>query len=133
MLTSADELQVSINKLKNVQSAYQQKEILQGTYRLKADSVVLILQRTQGQSQNKMRAKGKENFKTFTFLMELQIDDNMLKKKFNKISWLNYKVMQLKGVDETTTEFDVPSPNFPPFYFSRVKSLHAESTDILKV
>lgn len=136
MLTSAEELQTSINKLKNIQSAFQQKDILKGTYSLNADSVIIFVQRSQSQSQPQVKRRGKpieDESTTFRFLIELQIDDNLMKKKFNKISWSNYKVIQRKGVNESTSEFDMPSPKFPPFYYSRVKSLHAESHDVLKV
>ena len=94
MLTSADDLQLCVNKLKNLKFANQQKDILKGTYTLQDDSVVINLKRQSQQFSIKRRANAPDDSAiTFTFFIELQIDGSTTKKKFNKLSWINYSVI----------------------------------------
>lgn len=128
MMTSSDELQTSINKLKNVQNALNSRDILKGDYHYQ-DSTVLIVIKKQPTANQKFKRKNYSNNDTLTFFLELDIND-MLKKKFAKLTWRHYTISQ--GL--TDDDFDLrSSTKYPPFYFSSVKSFHSESHERLRV
>jgi F-box protein 9 len=132
MMTSADELQTSVNKLKNVQNAMQSREILKGEYHYQ-DSTVLIVIKKQQLTNSKFKLKYAAAESSLNFFLELEIDDTP-KKKFTKLAWKHYAVSQFRNGDEMSTDYDLrSSTKYPPFYFSQVKSFHSESTDCLKV
>lgn len=132
MMTSADELQVSVNKLKNVQNAMQSRDILKGNYHYQ-DATVLIVIKKQQSAHQKFKRKIISDDDMLTFFLELEIQDS-IKKKFTKLMWKNYAISQFKSGEEFSSDFDLrSSTKYPPFYFSQVKSYHSESADCLKV
>lgn len=132
MMTSADELQVSVNKLKNIQNAMQSRDVLKGDYHYQ-DSTILIVIKKQQSTHQKYKRKIISDDDMLTFFLELEIQDT-IKKKFTKLMWKNYAISQFKNGDEFSSDFDLrSSTKYPPFYFSQVKSYHSESTDCLKI
>lgn len=139
MMTSADELQSSVNKLRNRKNAMQMREILKGHYHYQDNHVLIVIkkQRTfKGDNYNfqrfKKRAAG-DSDDSLTFFLELEITSTSKKRKFTKLMWKNYSVSQVRdGGQEITSDFDLrSSTKYPPFYFSHVKSYHAQSNDLL--
>lgn len=131
MMTSADELQLSVNKLKNIQSALQSRDVFKGTYHYQ-DSTVLIVIKKQSSTSQKFKRKIISDDDMLTFFLELEIADTN-KRKFTKLMWKHYAISQFKkGVEEFSSDFDLrSSTKYPPFYFSQVKSFHAESHECL--
>lgn len=127
MMTSADELQTSVSKLKNAHNATNSRDILKGEYHYQ-DSTVLIVIKKQPSAHQKFKRKNYSDNDALTFFLELEI--NMFKKKFDKLTWKHYTISQ--GL--TDDDFDLRSSSkYPPFYFSAVKSFHRESNDCLRV
>lgn len=132
MMTSADELQISVNKLKNVQNAFQSRDILKGQYHYQ-DSTILIVIKKQQSSHQKFKRKVVNDEDALTFFLELEIDQSS-KKKFAKLTWKHYAVNQYRNGEEQSSDFDLRSAaKYPPFFFSHVKSYHSESYECLKV
>lgn len=133
MMTSADELQMSVNKLKNIQHAFQSREVLKGRYHYQDSTVLIVIKKQQSTSQ-KFKRKVISEDDMLTFFLELEISDTN-KRKFTKLMWKHYAISQFrKGVEEFSSDFDLrSSTKYPPFYFSQVKSFHAESSESLKV
>lgn len=134
MMTSADELQSSVNKMKHVQYALQSRDILKGNYYYQ-DSTVLIVIKKQITTTQKFKRKNiaDDDDNTFTFFLELEITDTP-KKKFNKLMWKNYSITHFRNGDDLSSDFDLSSSSkYPPFYFSQVRSFHAESNECLQV
>lgn len=127
MMTSADELQTSVSKMKNFQ---QSREILRGRYHYQ-DSTVLIVIKKQSTASQKFKRKIIGEDEPLTFFLELDINDTF-KKKFTKLTWKHYAVSQIKNGEELSSDFDLrSSTKYPPFYFSQVKSFHRESNECL--
>lgn len=132
MMTSSDELQVSVNKLKNVHNALQSRDILKGEYHYQ-DATVLIVIKKQQSTALKFKRKYIGPDDCLTFFLELEITDTP-RKKFSKLMWKHYAVSQFRNGEEESSEFDLRSSmKYPPFYFSQVKSFHSESNDCLKL
>ena len=134
MFTSADELQNSVNKLKNVQNALQSNDtsILKGHYHYQ-DSTVLIVIKKQLATNQKFKRKNISDENTFTFFLELDITDTP-RKKFTKLMWKNYSITHFRNGEDLSSDFDLTSSSmYPPFYFSPVRSFHAESRECLQV
>lgn len=131
MMTSADELQLSVNKLKNVQSAMQSRDILKGQYHYQDSTILIVIKKQQSSHQRFKRKVIDED--ELTFFLELEIDE-MTKKKFTKLMWKHYAINHFRNGEEQSSEFDLrSSAKYPPFYFSHVKSYHSESNECLKV
>jgi F-box protein 9 len=134
MLTSADELQTSVNKLKNVQNALQSNDssILKGHYHYQ-DSTVFIMIKKQLATNQKFKRKNVTDENLFTFFLELEITDTP-RKKFTKLMWKNYSITHFRNGDDFSSDFDLSSSSmYPPFYFSPVRSFHAETNECLQV
>lgn len=134
MMTSADELQVSVNKLKNAKNAYQSREVLKGHYHYQDDHVLIVIKKSTIGSSNimqKFRRKNSDNENYLTFFMELEIG-NTSKKKFSKLMWKNYSVSQVINNQEISSDYELQSSKYPPFFFSHVKSFHIESNECLQ-
>lgn len=132
MMTSADELQNSVGKLKNVLSAMQSRDVLKGQYHYQDSTVILVIKKHQSTVQ-KFKRKAINDGDLLTFLLELDIQDTP-KKKFTKLAWKHYAISQFRAEEEFSSDFDLrSSTKYPPFYFSHVKSYHSETNDSLKV
>jgi F-box protein 9 len=134
MLTSADELQTSVNKLKNVQNALQSNDssILKGHYHYQ-DSTIFIMIKKQLATNQKFKRKNVTDENLFTFFLELEITDTP-RKKFTKLMWKNYSITHFRNGDDFSSDFDLSSSSmYPPFYFSPVRSFHAETNECLQV
>ena len=130
MMTSADELQTSVGKLRNVQSAMQSREVLKGEYHYQ-DSTVLVVIKKQPSAQQKFKRKIIPDDENVTFLLELEIADSF-KKKNMKLMWKHYALSYFRNGEEFNSDFDLHSSSkYPPFYFSQVKSYHSESNECL--
>lgn len=131
MLTSADELQLSVSKLKNVRNAFQSRDILKGEYHYQDSTVLIVIKKKPSAHQKYHRKISSDD--EVTFFLELEIQDT-LKKKFTKLNWKHYTISHFRNGEELNSDFDLRSSSkYPPFYFSQVKSYHSESTDCLKV
>jgi F-box protein 9 len=129
MMTSADELQSSVGKMK---LHSQSRDVLKGRYHYQ-DSTVLIVIKKQLSTQKFKRKNIADDDNTFTFFLELDITDTP-KKKFSKLMWKNYSVTNFRNGEDLSSDFDLgSSTKYPPFYFSQVRSFHAESNECLQV
>lgn len=137
MMTSADELQLSVNKLKNKKNAMQSKDILRGNYHYEDNNVLIVIKKTMDNGNNGgysrfKRTKNIEPENCYTFFLELEISGTA-KRKFTKLEWKNYSVSYMKKGEEFSSDYDLrSSTKYPPFFFSLVKSFHAKSFECLQ-
>lgn len=134
MMTSADDLQNSVNKLKNVKTAMQSRDILIGDYHYQDNRVLIVIKRNQTNATQKYKRKNlvEENDSSPTFFLELEIG-NSYTRNFSKLMWKNYSVSQIRNGEEMSSDFDLrSSTKYPSFTFSPVKSFHFESVGILE-
>ena len=133
MMTSADELQVSVNRLKTPKLAMQSREILKGNYHYQDNHVLIVIKKASTNVSQKYKRKNVENDNNYlTFFMELEIG-NSPKRNFTKLSWKNYSVSQLSNNQEISSDYDLrSSAKYPPFFFSHVKSYHTECNEYLQ-
>ncbi|XP_062542822.1 F-box only protein 9 [Armigeres subalbatus] len=132
MLTSADEPQACVGKLKNRYA--QQAEILHGHYRLHNDEVIIAIQRNRSNVQSQRPGRKKEiagEYGQQTFYLELNIVSTA-KRAYSQLHWKQYSMVQLRNNQEKTTVFELAPNKYPALYFSRVKSYHQESEGPLK-
>lgn len=133
MLTSADDLQSSVNRMKNTFAAIQSKDILTGHYSYQ-DSALLVIIKKPRNSTVKFRRQGIVESDDFTFFLEVEIQSTSARKKYNKLMWKHYSISQFRGGEEITSEFDLrSSTKYPSFYFSPVKSFLAETKECLQI
>ncbi|KAG5672719.1 hypothetical protein PVAND_002820 [Polypedilum vanderplanki] len=130
MMTSADDLQTCVNKLKNLKNI--SREILKGSYHYQDNHVLVVIKKTQFNFAQKYKRKNSEGENSLTFFLELEIG-NTNKKNFAKLTWKNYSVSQVRNGHEATSDYDLrSSTKYPPFIFSHVKSFHNESKGCLE-
>lgn len=132
MLTSADDPQMCVGKLKNRYTT--QNEILHGHFRLHNDEVVIAVQRKRSNVQSQRPGRKKEieaEYGQQTFYLELNIVSTA-KRAFSQLHWKQYSMVQQRKDQEKTTVFELAPNKYPPLYFSRVKSYHQESEGPLK-
>jgi F-box protein 9 len=133
MMNSADELQMSVNRLKNTQTALQSRDILKGRYHYQDSTVLLVIKKQQSTQQKYKRKNTASEDGALNFFLELEITD-VFKKKFNKLLWKHYAISQFRNEEEFNSDFDLrSSTKYPPFYFSQVKSFHSEANECLKI
>lgn len=131
MMTSADELQLSVSKLKNVQNSMQARDVLKGEYHFQDSTVLIVIKKRQSAHQKFKRKVIDDD--SVTFFLELEIQDTN-RRKNTKLMWKNYTICHLRNGEEMSSDFDLRSSSkYPPFYFSQVKSYHSESNECLKV
>lgn len=89
MFTSADDIQVSVNRLKNLQNFLQQKDVLVGNYKLQDDNVIIVVNKNQNQvfQKQKKKRESEDFYSRLTFFVELQIH-----RKKRKLTWSSYSV-----------------------------------------
>ena len=133
MMTSADELQHSVNRLKNPKIAMQQREILKGNYHYQDNHVLIVIKKKSSPNANqKYKRKAMENDNCLTFFLELEIG-NSQRRNFTKLSWKNYSVSQISNNQEISSDYDLrSSAKYPPFFFSHVKSYLTECSECLQ-
>lgn len=130
MFTSSDDPQQSVAKLRYKNVSSNDTTMHTGHFRLHGDEVIIVLKPKQ-QSTSRRRAKLlQDESNNRTFYIEMKII-NSNKKKFCKLQWNHYSVIQVKNKVEVATEFDLSSNKYPPFWFSRVKSYHSEADTVL--
>lgn len=129
MMTSADELQTSVSKMKHVHSALQSRDVLKGHYHYQDSTVLIVIKKQLSTTQKFKRKNSTDDDNTFTFFLELEIT-----KKNTKLMWKNYSITHFRNGDDLSSDFDLSSSSkYPPFYFSHVRSFHAESNECLQV
>lgn len=133
MMTSADDLQTSVNKMKNKTFAIQSKDILKGRYSYQDSVLLIIIKKQSSRSNTKFKRKEQvTNDGEYTFFLELEIQSTSQKRKFNKLIWKNYSINQLGSENDVVSEFDLRSASkYPPFFFSPVKSFFINSNECL--
>jgi len=134
MMTTPDEPMASLSSLR--QKSVKHQAILSGRYHLVGNRVTAIMKRTSGSAavdvssryrRSRMQAQPID-YGEQTFLVELEVIT--YKKTANyKLEWRGYSVSTVyrNGETSTTSEFELSHNNFPPFWFSRVKSYTATS------
>lgn len=132
MMTSAEDLQNSVNRLKNPKMAMQSREILKGNYHYQDNHVLIVIKKSQTNVTQKYKRKNVESDDCVTFFMELEIG-NSPRRNFAKLSWKNYSVSHISNNQEISSDYDLrSSAKYPPFFFSHVKSFLIESNDCLQ-
>ncbi|CAO1434550.1 unnamed protein product [Diamesa serratosioi] len=134
MFTSADNIQKSINKIKNFSSAFEMPEILSGSYKFEDNFITIIIKKHRSKKINKRKPEQHSEKDLLSFFIKLQIGSTR-KMNFNKLLWLEYSLTtQQHGQELSTSEFDLSSSSkFTPFYFSVVKSFHEDTRESLSV
>ncbi|CAO1443221.1 unnamed protein product [Diamesa tonsa] len=133
MFTSTDDIQKSINKIKNLNCAYELPEILLGNYKYEDSYLIITIRKPQLKRKQKRSLVLPSEYGVLTFYINLQIESTR-KSNFTKLSWIKYSSSQQSDQEVLTSEFDLSSASkFSPFYFSRVKSFHQDSTEFLSV
>lgn len=134
MYTSADDPQQSVAKLRHEGNSISDSTIHTGHYRLHNDDVIIVLKPRQNPNlgragrRQKIQATDENNNRTFYIEMKIQ---NSSKRKFCKLEWSHYSIIQMKNKNEITTEFELTPNLYPPLWFSRVKSYHLEANAAL--
>jgi F-box protein 9 len=132
MMTSADDLQNSVNRLKNPKIAMQSRDILRGNYHYQDNHVLIVIKKSPTNVTQKYKRKNIESDDCLTFFMELEIG-NSPRRNFAKLSWKNYSVSHISNKQEISTDYDLrSSAKYPPFFFSHVKSFLTESNNCLQ-
>ncbi|GAB0097815.1 F-box only protein 9 [Sergentomyia squamirostris] len=133
MLTTSEEPIHCVGKLKNRMPG--KKEILVGEYELHGEMVIIMLKRPEHHRSKLTTPKRHNNYfvekESETFYLEMKILTTA-KRRFSQLEWKQYSVIQLKNKVEITTDFDLLPSQYPPLWFSRVKSYHAESESSLQ-
>lgn len=134
MHTSADDPQQSVAKLRHEANSISDTTIHTGHYRLhETDEVIIVLKPRQSPNQvrgrrQKIQTTDENNNRTYYIEMKIE---NSSKRKFCKLEWAHYSIIQMKNKSEVTTEFELTPNMYPPFWFSRVKSYHSEAKKAL--
>lgn len=134
MLTTPDEPAITVKKLKTRQP--KKRETMRGIYRLKNDTVTIMLQRklsldvpTISEKRSRVPVLPPQAYEQ-TFHLELKVQSSS-RRKFNQLQWLQYRIIQRKNGTETTSEFPLTKSQYPMFNFSRVEHYSQESNSIL--
>ncbi|XP_036323606.1 F-box only protein 9 [Rhagoletis pomonella] len=135
MMTSADEPAQGVNKLKNINQL--RPEVLCGHYRLYGDTITILLKKQQQQlhSNNSHQyarhrrssmATFKEEPNCTKYCIEFRIT-NTTKRKYARLLWAQYSVVQTRNKVETSSQFDLTPSKYPPLWFSPVRSYHLDT------
>lgn len=138
MMTSSDEPQQGVTKLKNMQHI--RPEILKGQYRLFGSTLSIVVSKQQQQSKfiNNPSSGGyarhrrgssaydESAFNSTKYCIEFRIL-NTSKRKFAQLVWLHYSIVQTRNKHETTSEFELTPSKYPPLWFSPVRSYHLDA------
>lgn len=140
MMTSADDPQQGVTKLKNLQQL--RPDILKGHYRLYGSTITIVLSKQQQQQQSKYISNSatvpygrhrrgstvydEAALNNTKYCIELRIL-NTSKRKFAQLVWINYSIVQMRNKHETTSEFDLTPSKYPPLWFSPVRSYHLDA------
>lgn len=130
MHTSADDPQTLVGKLKNKSNLDNDSSILQGHFRLLNNQVIIVVKSQPRSPPRYRRKKTVDDSSIKTFYIEMKIESTN-KRKFCRLEWSHYSVIQMKNKTEITSEFDLTPSRYPAFWFSRVKSYHSETDSVL--
>ncbi|KAJ7382513.1 F-box only protein 9 [Desmophyllum pertusum] len=130
--TSADEPVTAIARLKLKQSGNSSVSV--GRYRLSGDQVIIAIHKTvTADSHNQSRSRWAKSppspIMEQDFHMELQISGTGHRRHHNQLTWIHYAVnTTYRSSGQTVcSQFDL-SNQFPPLYFSVVKSFSNNAT-----
>ncbi|XP_067118657.1 F-box only protein 9 [Centruroides vittatus] len=137
MLTTPDDPYQSLSKLKYRKPRH--PAVLSGHYRLVDNSVTAILKRfkpditvTNGGNYRYRRQRAVPQEAEQTFHLGLEVRNVKGRPSFQLI-WRHYSIhMNHRNGQETVSEFDLTANNFPPFWFSRVRSYSIASDNALQ-
>lgn len=128
--TSADEPTIAIQRLK-VKLAGSNSSVSVGHYRLNGDKVTIVVNKKMATESNKgRRTRGPPPLiSEQIFHMELQIKSTKRNKHHNQLTWLYYSIStKYRSSGQTVcSQLDLNN-QFPPLYFSAVKSISNSAT-----
>lgn len=133
MMTSADEPTQGVNKLKNVHQL--RPEVLCGHYRLYGDTITIMLKKQQQSHSNHHQyarhrrgsmAVYNEESNCTKYCIEFRIT-NTTKRKYARLLWIHYSVVQTRNKVETSSQFELTPSKYPPLWFSPVRSYHLDT------
>ncbi|XP_011210369.2 F-box only protein 9 [Bactrocera dorsalis] len=135
MMTSADEPAQGVNKLKNVHQL--RPEVLCGHYRLYGDTITIMLKKQQQQqshgNQHQYARHRRGSMAIFNdepnctkYCIEFRIT-NTTKRKYARLLWVHYSVVQTRNKVETSSQFELTQSKYPPLWFSPVRSYHLDT------
>ncbi|XP_015908106.1 F-box only protein 9 [Parasteatoda tepidariorum] len=137
MLTTPDDPYQSVYKLRL--QKHKHINVMSGRYKLVGNTIMAVVKKPKVEistSSNyyhhrRQRQANLQEAKEQTFHMELEL--NNYKRRINhQLSWTCYSIhMIYRNGEETVSNFDIVPSNFPPFWFSRVKSFTTESENLL--
>ncbi|GAB1606584.1 F-box only protein 9-like [Argonauta hians] len=124
MMSSPDEPAVCITRLN---TKYKSASILSGYYSISGSTITAYLTRTKtadySNRRNRRNRQNENEEPEMTFNVEFGLQPAG-RRKFAKLIWRHYSLhtYHRSSNQETVTEFDLNEQNYPPLYFSRVKS-----------
>ncbi|XP_053946810.1 F-box only protein 9 [Anastrepha ludens] len=132
MMTNADEPAQGVNKLKNIHQL--RSEVLCGHYRLYGDTITIVVKKQQQQSHSNnthQYARHRRNSindepNSIKYCIEFRIT-NTAKRKYGRLLWTHYSVVQTRNKVETTSQFELTPSKYPPLWFSPVRSYHLDT------
>jgi len=132
MLTTPDEPSTVVQGLKWRQPRFQ--GILKGTYRLVGHNCVagVLIRKNNVDSTSSPYFRNrivKQPNDLMEHVFSLLLTINSIKRRHHiQLAWSNYEVTaRYRNGQTSTSKFDLCDQNFPPIYFSRVKSFSATS------
>lgn len=91
MFTSADDIQKSINKVKNLNCAYELPEILLGSYNYEDNCLAILIRKSQFKKKLKKNLVLPTDQGVLSFFINFQIESTK-KSNFTKLMWIKYSV-----------------------------------------
>ncbi|CAE1261157.1 FBXO9 [Acanthosepion pharaonis] len=127
MMSSPEEPSVCIPKL-NIKSKH--ASMLTGFYRLSGNTITAVLTRVKSaENTNQYNRRNRRNCQNENEEAEqkFNVEFNLVtagRRKFAKLQWKHYsaRTFYRSSNGETVVEFELSEQNYPPLYFSRVKS-----------
>lgn len=125
-LTCNDEPKNTVTRLKTMMQSGD-TNALRGTWTMNDSRIFVhikkrtVCKRTNTRFRNKSNKENIDNVQTFNMELEVCSDKRRLN---NQLNWINYdlEIHYLSLNKKTFTKMDLNKIDFPPFYFSRVKS-----------
>ncbi|CAG0885684.1 unnamed protein product [Darwinula stevensoni] len=133
MLTTPDD---PLQSLPNLRSRKARPPVLVGRYKLVGGNrLVVVLQRKEEPTiigRYKRSRKTPSETKELIYHADLEIQNYKEKLHF-QLMWIRYSICIRRGnQQEMENDFDLSPTNFPPFWFSRVKSYSSSTTSSLE-
>lgn len=141
MLTTPDDPYQSLAKLRHRKIKYQ--NVLCGHYKLVGSAVLAVLKKAKSETAMPSTLNSYYRYRwqralnqqeAFEQIFHLDLELRTIKNRYNcQLVWNRYSISTVhRNGQETVSDFELTPSNFPPFWFSRVRSFSSESEYPLK-